>query len=343
MVQKVIIAIDPKLDNFACLGNRLHVPVGDNTYDVIIHNDPKVNQNKGGPKINFDVYIDGVYDRKFNWADFIPPENIRQRKRYPKDVQTIKLARFYEDDLRQVPDSKETRFINIPSWFVGWNNKNYPTGAGRVVVKSLDGARGVGQFTVDTSRVNLNYFCAELNRLLDGELTPGCVERLLEPFKECVVYGRGGENYENEGLEAMKNQGYFVQSLIANVANEYRVLTNGLGVPEYFQRRTVRDKDSKFPQATGGGALIDAGAILDADKFYIESGVDRDYFERLCEQLIGPISSIDIFSTRDAGWGIFEYCNQFGISGVPDQTAFDLHLGYIKILIAEMKLNGQLE
>ena len=191
-------------------------------------------------------------------------------------------------------------------------------------VKSLDGARGIGQFVVKTEHVNLNYFLSELKYTLSQELVDDTVPKFLERFEGNVIYGAGDENYVNEGLVTMRDQGYFVQSLVPDVKVEYRIITDTNSVPKYFQRRKVRDVDSAYPQATGSGSVVDKEAILTAEAFYAESNVSSAFFEHVCRTVIGPLSSIDVFITSGE-WGIFEYCNQFGISGIPAAIVTDLH------------------
>lgn len=47
------------------------------------------------------------------------------------------------------------------------------------------------------------------------------------------------------------------------------------------------------------------------------------------------ISSIDLFFYEDGCFGIFEYCNQSGVCGVPSKVVYSLHLYYVKNTIVK--------
>lgn len=338
MSKTIVLAIDEKMDNFAVLGNRFDISRGGDCYSVYVHNNPIVNQTAAGVSMNFDILFDGGYGRK-DWADILPQRHHRLNKRYSKDIQAIKLAEFHMGWVRRA-DRPEPRFINIPTWSVGWNRRNYPEQADAVVVKGKDGARGIGQFVVNTNYVNLDYFLKRLDSLLKVPYNEGLLNDFIEQFGGHVTYGKGDENKPGEGLESLRDNGYFVQSLVINIDAEYRVLTDKDGKPAYIQRRKVRDDESGFPQATGSGSVIDRASIITVTDFFETTRVHREFFEALCSGVVGPVSSVDVFTTAGGGWGIFEYCNQFGISGVPLDVAMRLHFDYVGQAIEEYHAHG---
>ena len=329
----VVIAIDEKMDNFAVLGNRFDITVAGEFYNVYVHNNPSVNQSFVGVTANFDILFDGGYGRK-DWADILPQHQHRLNKRFSKEIQAIKMADFHKGWMSHF-GRPDPRFINIPTWSIGWNGRNYPERADAVVVKGKDGARGIGQFVINTVYVNLDYFLKRLDSLLKVPYNEGLLNDFIEQFGGHVVYGKGDENKPGEGLESLRDNGYFVQSLVSNINAEYRVLTDKDGKPAYIQRRKVRSEDTEYPQATGSGSVIDRTAIMTVDDFFETGFVHRQFFEDLCAGVVGPVSSIDVFTTSAGGWGVFEYCNQFGVSGVPLDIVAKLHVGYVGQAIEE--------
>jgi hypothetical protein len=340
MSKTVVIAIDPKMDNFATLGTALEFPLSDDSrVRVLIHNDPRLSHTFHGSVPNFDLLIDGGYS-KTPWSDLLEPGQYIGLKRYPKDVQGVLLRRFNKNY------GSKTNFENVPAWAVGWGKRNYPDATGWLVIKPLDGARGIGHFVLDSHYINLDFFLKRLDWIVEQaankKLEDDAFNKFLEDFGEHVEYHSSGDREKYEGLVALHQQGYLVQSRVQFVEKEFRVLTDFEGKPVYFQERQVRKTDdeptgSKYTQATGGGVRIEHSNICDdADKWFVDHPeVDREYFERLCSEVIGPMSSIDLFFTIGGRWGIFEYCNQFGISGVPADIARALHLQFIVMKMHE--------
>lgn len=331
MTKTIVVAVDAKMDNFATLGNV--VEVGD--YRVLIHTDPRMTHNEKGSFPNFDIFIDGGYGDE-HWDQVLAPKSHVKLSRIPKDIQGVCLRNFATS--RAKPDPN---FLPIPTWVVGWNNRNYPNVTGKVVVKPKDGARGLGHFVVHAEHVNLDYFLKSLKTLLksydDKKLADDGVDRFLEQFRGNVQYFTGDEKSKHEGLEALSNQGYFVQSVVPAVSREWRILTDCQGRPVYFQQRRNRDdveaviSDDEYQQATGGGSRVEYNSICTDPGTWFKThvDVDRQFFTTLCQRIVGPMGSIDLFQTADGRWGVFEYCNQYGISGVPANMAYNLHYAFL--------------
>jgi len=320
----IVLAIDPNMDNFSVLGLRHRTAKG---HQVVIHNTPAINVQGTETVFNFDILITGQANGD-GVNEHVPEHRICRIPRHKKFTQAVKLQQAVAAYGQQEP----TCFLNIPTWFNGWGGRNYPCAIEWMVVKPNDGARGIGHFTVATAYVNMDYFLKAMNKLLEGEHTQENFDAFIESFAGKVEYHTGGENYPFEGLESLKTDGVVVQSVIQNIGKEYRVITDKDCEPSYFQERRSRDPESKYPQATGGGAVIDIGMIKTHDD--LPSCINMDLLRHLCKKVIGPMSSIDIFVTNDGYWGIFEYCNQFGISGVPQDYIFNLHATFVESLVA---------
>lgn len=327
MTKTVVVAIDPQLSNFAVLGTGgLMLTHKDETYRVVVHNDPRVSIQGSESIFNFDIVING--DMKAKWVDMLPSHRIGELKRYSKLVQAVQLNQFAK--YRIPPES----FALVPTHRVGWGTKNYPAVEAAVVIKPEDGARGIGHFVVAADLVNVNYFLDRLDYYLSQDVNAPywrSTDEFLAQFDGAAQYYSGGEKHDGEGLEALREQGLLVQSVM-DVAVEYRLLTDLNGKIAYCQRRRFRDYRADYRQAIGSGGL-DHRDLCTFEE--LPEAIDKDYLASIASALVGPMGSVDLFITKDNKWGIFEYCNQFGIDGVPMSTAHKLHTDYVAALVVE--------
>src|SRR5699024_10972183 len=107
----------------------------------------------------------------------------------------------------------------------------------------------------------------------------------------------------------------------------YRLLVGGDTI--YGRERTI--KQGPYPQAN-----------LDTDKFHtvqdvVYETIDNMFDETLVETLYAfakfidlPIGSIDLYSTTDGNWGIFEYSTQFAFHGANPNFIKQLLLDGVK-------------
>lgn len=318
-----VVAIDPNMDNFSVLGLRHSLRNGN---DIVVHNHPAMNVQGAETVFNFDILISGKKD--FDPILVAAPRHrLAVVPRHTKSTQAVLLQKTVNGYLGH----PEHGFLHVPTWINGWGGRNYPCSTDRMVVKPGDGARGIGQFTVNTKNVNMDYFLKDLGKLVEGEHTQEKLDAFLANFNGSVEYHPGAEHFPLEGLGALKEDELVVQEVIENVKYEYRVITDKHSKPAYFQQRRIRDDESSFPQATGGGGTINRSLVVDAHE--IPSCVNMQLLEHICQELIGPLSSIDLFVTGEGMWGIFEYCNQFGISGIPQDIVFNLHAEFVQDLV----------
>lgn len=320
-----VVAVDPYMDNFSVLGLRHMLANGD---EVVIHNTPDFNMVGDKTIFNFDIFISGKLKQE-TFSTIVPSWRLVEIPRHGKVVQHCLLQQAAA--AYSVDHTRRDFFINVPTWKQGWGGRNYPVRPGRMVVKPNDGARGIGQFVVDTHLVNIDAFLKSLNALLATEYTAESLAEFLAKYENAVTYHTGSENKPLEGLATLKEQGVIVQSVVEDISSEYRIITNKDCEPTYVQKRRIRDPESVFPQATGGGSLIDKDSIVDIDE--MPGCVNRDMLNYLCRHAIGPMSSIDLFVTNDGHWGIFEFCNQFGISGIPQMIIHSMHVQFMEMII----------
>lgn len=304
--------------------------------ELRIHRHPVVNIRGTEVSYNFDIMIsNGGPNEGFNFGNVLPSHRYVKLARYDKFTQAIQLLNALED-YRAIHKSAtvlQAKFLPVPTWFVGINgNRSFPNVTGKVVIKPQDGARGIGQFVVDTLYINLHQFNKSLDKYLEGEHTEEAFQKFLDGFKGHVSYYSRDEDKPGEGLECLKEQGAIVQSFIPDVTAEYRVITGAGGEPVYFQKRRFRDENSAYPQATGGGDIIDVDARCTNP---LAKDVEANaLFQYLCRNVIGPLNSIDLFITHDGHWGIFEFCNQFGVTGIPAGIAENIHAKFMENVVA---------
>lgn len=326
----VIIANHPMINNFDVLGCALTLPDGT---EVRFHDDPVVNIAGTTITSNFDLFISDDSSEARVHANMLDAEQVICLPRYDKMTQAIRLLRGFNDWSKE-NSSATGGFKPLDTWFVGPRaTRNFPLCNNQVVVKPRDGARGIGQFVVSLSRVNLQHFIMNLREYITSvreKRDNTCTfDQFIAQWQGMVSYHTGTERSPDEGLFALLDQGMVVQSLIPNVASEWRIITGFDGVPVYCQRRVIKDPDSALPQATGAGNLVDYESVHDWEKVFA-SDQHKHCFLHLCKHVIGPMNSIDLFLTENNQWGIFEYCNQFGVAGIPVEMAYCIHHEFIQ-------------
>lgn len=327
----ITVVTDPLINNFDVLGASFKL---NDDIEIRTHRHPQVNIRGTEVSYNFDIILtNGGVQGGFSFHNVLPDHRCVKLPRYDKFTQAIRLLNAYDYFTEQYEvSSRLSKFIPVPTWYVGVvGNRSFPNLTGKVVVKPQDGARGVGHFVVDTKFVNLFQFSKKLDKYLEEEYAELTFKNFLKGFAGHVSYYSRDENMVGEGLLCLKTQGAIVQSLIPNVSAEYRIITGADGKPVYHQRRQVRDPDSDYPQATGGGDVIDVQANRE-DPFSSDTEAHK-LFVYLCQNVIGPMNSIDLFITTDGHWGIFEYCNQFGVSGIPADVAERIHSDYMRTVV----------
>jgi hypothetical protein len=185
---------------------------------------------------------------------------------------------------------------------------------GMIVIKPIDGARGIGQLIVNLDEILPANVAHLLTLAKDGK------DAFLEYVNTCaphVEYHIGHGEVE-EGIGALA-EGYVVQEMVRNVENEYRIILTPESEPAFI---CARKRDSlpldananshDYRQATGVARFRHEMAIL--------STIDYPHLNEvlvLLKELQLPLNSVDLFITTDGKWGIFEYCPQWGTQGLP--------------------------
>lgn len=326
------------MNNWDVLGQGVLVNGGD--YEVFFHRDPQMTIVDGATRFNFDI---AIHDGKLNIDGMVldhllPSHRIHTIKRYNKVEQHTRIAGFLAAYYNQYQRPEERvmfkNFEQVKMWFnrqaSGWSHLINPERP--VVVKPRDGARGIGQFLINPNKIPMAVVIDNLDTFRRGTITGEQLMAALAKFDPDMAYSTEAERYPGEGLEAISQQGYTIQSFVPDIKLEYRLLSDKDGHIAYCQRRGIRSGNDGFPQATGSST----DSIKGDDVCHIKdvlSPTDLEGLEEIVRNVIGPLSSIDLYITGDEKWGIFEYCNQWGMKGVPLKLAQKLHLDFLHEMI----------
>lgn len=330
------------MNNWDCLGQG--VILGNNEYEVIFHRDPRMSIIDGKVKFNFDVVItDGKLEIEGVGLENLVPANRRHTiKRYNKIEQQTRLLACVDLNIAD-GEAEEFIFENFQPVIMHYQRQSSGLSclvdpSNLVVVKPIDGARGIGQFLVDPSKIPLAVVVDVLDRFRNDRIEAKDVLSALRKYDPELKYSTAGENSEHEGLLAIYSQGFCIQDYIPNIKAEYRLITGYGDSPTYCQKRTVRAADAtNFAQATGSETNSAKGDDI-CDVEHVLKGADYEGLMEFIKTVIGPLSSVDLFVTEDGKWGIFEYCNQFGIKGVPIKTVQRMHKDVLLGLIKKAQL-----
>lgn len=325
-MERVIIAFqNSHINNFFCL------PIGTviNDKKVVFINDPNYDFVDGKVETNFDYLItDGSDNFGINTKlhELLPKEKLVVIPRYSKVVQSVR----FNNHIDLFPN-KYPHFYNPKIY----KNRNLVTqnfsvpGNTKVVIKPTNGARGIGQFLIDTGKVPFKVVHELVHTFNQCNIDSDKLFKELEPWGDGVIYSKGTEHRENEGLDMLKSE-YMIQEYVPSLISEYRLITDYKGDIAYCQRRTLREKTPGYKQAIGS-------EVLSKERDDIVSDFSNMMFAKeiqsFIKSVIGPMNSVDLFYTMDKKWGIFEHCNQFGMAGVPDDIAIKLHVDFIANLI----------
>ncbi len=188
----------------------------------------------------------------------------------------------------------------------------------KVVIKARDGARGVGQLLVDTTKVNVAHLLIDL-----GERTYPSSEALQTAYPGLEL-GSGNEHSDGESMGLLAGA-LVMQEYIPDVLSEYRLLVNPNG-KIYALNRQLR-KTTAFTQATGVSVQYQENRLTPLEEVDFwndeadhganivkgpEASVVHAGIRTLLKELNFDYGSIDLFITNKRQWGFFEYCNQFG-------------------------------
>lgn len=283
---------------------------------VIFHNNPRVEFDGSTIHKNFDHHVDFRITKNKLHNELLP-DAYSHYPRLKRRTQYLNVFKFNEG---RDPKSQ----ITIPHYYmatlregehVGITNFGLPE-CDKVVIKEQLGARGSNQVVVPTNMLTTLLKHARGHTL--GETK--------EMFPDLIY--TDNSDWEINFFDDPSD--LFISELITNVKAEYRLLVGGDKI--YGRERVI--KAGPYPQAN-----------LETDKFHtvqevIYTPIEEMFPDDLVSTLYDfaefidlPLGSIDLYSTTDGGWGIFEYSTQFAFMGANPVWIRDLLLNGIKKVI----------
>jgi len=295
----------------------------------VVHSDPQAAGDAIEEVANYDLYLRHIGED----SDKVKPmPNVFDLTRYSKksQAQLVNAA---------VDSTRYPSFIKLAT--IDFSNQHAHRPFYRrekVVIKPMHGARSIGQFIVDGTKHCVETFCSRqrdrLVKIRQGDRKVLYDELLAELTGDGISFNRGRERDGGvEGLDCLDNQGICIQQYVPDIAAEYRLLTGYNGEIRYvYKRQRVEEVE--------GYAYADAAAEEERVELTDIKLNKRQLalLSKLAATVIGPMSSIDLFVTRNGNFGIFEFCVQFGTEYYDPIELRDYHEGFIEYLARQRKL-----
>lgn len=289
---------------------------------VTFHNNPRVEFDGVTNVTNFNHHVDFRITKNKLHAELMG-DRYHHYPRLKRRTQYLNVFKFNENRPVELQ-------ITIPHYYmatlregehVAIANFGIPK-CDKVVIKEQLGARGSNQVVVPTNM---------LTTLLKHSKGKTLAE-VKDMFPDLIYT----DNSNWDMLFFDNPNDLFVSELITNVKSEYRLLVGGDTI--YGRERTI--KAGPYPQAN-----------LDTDKFHTVQEVTYEPIENMFDdELVNtmyafaefidlPIGSIDLYSTTDGKWGIFEYSTQFAFHGANPNFIKQLLLDGIKKVLAKTTIS----
>lgn len=319
MMKTFTIVTDNLINNFDSLGPSFTLELKSGPISIKTHNDPRYELTEdGGVVTNFDLMISSGYHnayREIKWADIIIDNRLIVLPRKSKLKQALILNNAAKElkinNYRSIKTASNnvagTKDINLFSFGNAFS--------GKVVIKPLDGARGIGHILMDTNMYQPYHV---LDFILKSKVVD--VEILQETFPG-VVFTTARELSQGEGVQSLRDYGVVMQEFVPNIKEEYRIIFT----PDdqcYAIPRPI--SDSSYPQPEQPSHNPHTLQEMKQTFNELPKALILD-LKKILRKIDLEFGSLDLFITDDGQWGIFEYCNQFGINGINLQDARQLH------------------
>lgn len=291
---------------------------------VAVHGDPQWVLKNGIPETNFDILLTPVE----SWKKLLPPHRVCVTPRLSKTDQGIAIAQWMQPLNQEWLASPVTFGSNLPDR----KHPSYygPDLKGRVVIKPEDGARGVSQILVDFDEVSVSSFLKDLY----GPCTWAELKELY--ITPAVVFSDGAFVNADENENNKKDGRFTFQAFVPNIEFEVRILTNHNADIGFICHRTREGEEYK--QATGVARKAVEMWTSTKDEEWLSDRMgpgQLDVFKEFLKDVVGPMQSVDLFITETSKWGVLEYCNQYGIAGVPPDYYTSSVKAFAEKLVAE--------
>lgn len=228
----------------------------------------------------------------------------------------IKQARRINTAVQEMGKEKISHFTPIKSFLLSDASAlGCFEGTPRIVVKHEHGARGLGQIVVDLNLIGYDkarHLLFKLKQAADSSDGVEKVAEVIEQSKGAFLISKGHEKYDGEYLDYLKDISV-VQGLIEDVQTEYRLLTDLEGNIVWAQERDL--EGDVFKTATGSNGNTQY-LHLPENTLMADNQVVFNEVQALLKYMGISLNSVDLFITKEGQWGIFEFCNQWGIQGV---------------------------
>lgn len=333
-MKRIVVAISLKMMNQWDVLEQGTVIGG---HEVIFHSDPRMTIRKDRTFFNFDLAIDDGTTKidGFSLSSIVPKNRLIIIPRFNKVEQHLRIRTAIDDALLFDIDFSDFKSVNMYHNSQTNGSSHLQAIDEPVVIKPLDGARGIGQFLVKQPSYALLKIVDAICAMRQGRLKEEEVIESLDKYSDGFTYATSGERQPHEGMTALKIDGMCIQEFIPDISHEYRLITDADCKIVYCQNRKIKvDAIEDFPQAIGSAGTIDDEVPI--EKVVKESAVEA--IEYLAKNVVGPCSSIDMFVTKNGEWGFFEYCNQFGIVGVRTKVVKGVCEGLILKAISDLDL-----
>lgn len=300
--------------NTSSCPNYLHIPPTFIYDDIrfIVHHKPQREQKDGHWICNYDLLLDVGYKTTFEHADFKSP-------RLTKFEQAVVLK---QASIKAQVES----YISVPIYNKVENVKG-PEDVTElpdlVLIKSNDGARGLAHILYDTTKGSVFDF---LRGIHGANVDKVC--NVIQEHKAAIELHTGKPRDDGEVYCVLGEQSMLVSKPITGITAELRVLLDHNSKPVLIKERERCDNskdgnNTDYLQATGANRSKDT-RVDSLDEYCPEYA--GDMLKVL--SLLPPMNSVDLFIT-EKGWGIFEYCHQFGTEAFEPRESTAYHCGLI--------------
>lgn len=316
-MNRFIIRVHPFMNNHFLVPNGTEV-MGRKVFTT---SEGKIQLGEMGPVTYIDCLVTNELDDE---AKLLPPHMVTVIPRPNKEIMAVRVNRWMEVN--------DTTKMGLPlPVYKGEQESgisNVVNPKCKVVIKPMNGARGVGQLLVDFTVVPFISFMQHYHRYTTDKLSKDDFIAYVRKYQPDFDINSGVENYTEEG-KAQLDGGFTMQKYVGNIDAEYRLMTDYRGDVVYCQRRII-ETSRAFPQASAMAPDREEDIIHD---YVAHFGPKWEIIKRLITEVAGPMNSIDLFTTKTGHWGIFEYSNQFDVASVPYDVAIKIHTDFFASLI----------
>ncbi len=280
---------------------------------IVWHAEPATTYNDNVRCDNYDVCIDfQPYPTKpsiFRGDYFIPRVN--------------KLQQFVDMTEIKAKGLKELKQFYVPrTWTFSSDILHPPIKPGKYVLKVTDGARGIGQYLVDTQIYNIGSVITDLERM-------DTFDEFREKYPKIKFNMNNHRTNEAEGSPSNCQHGEWILQELLDIQDEYRLLVFGESI--YAQKRTILNQDG-YPQPNCGSELV--CEVKSLNELKIPKAV-IDGIRKLLVEMDITYGSVDL-ALGDFGWTVLEWSNQYYTNTWPANFLESQHMDYFGDLVTKI-------